>query len=84
MGTGPFVNMLRGKGRDGVMEFLICLIGTGKGIMSHFMSFPEKGRDTNFIHLLATAAVSHHIEFMSLESLDKFTSELQVGSPEVS
>ena len=49
-----------------------------------FMSFPERGRDTDRTPVLATAAVSHHIEFTSLESLDKFRSELQLRSPQVS
>lgn len=43
VGHWPIGKYVEGKGRNEVLGFLICLIGTGKGIMSHFTSFPERG-----------------------------------------
>lgn len=53
--------------------------------MSLLYVLPRKGEgQCDRTPVLATAAVSHHVEFTSLESLDKFRSELQVRSPQVS
>lgn len=53
--------------------------------MSLHYVLPRKGEGhCDRTPVLATTAISHHVEFTSLQSLDKFRSELQVRSTHVS
>lgn len=52
--------------------------------MSYIMPFPERGALHDRTPVLATVAVRHHNAFTSRQSLDKFRSELQVCSPQMS
>lgn len=83
MGSGPFINTSRGRGRDGVIAVLFNQNWKRDHVLLY--ALPKKGEGhRDHTPVLATAAVSHYIEFTSLESLDKFRSELQVCSLQVS
>lgn len=69
MGIDPFINTSRGRERDGVIAVLFNPNWKRDHVL--FCVLPRKGGGhLDRTPVLATAAVSHYIEFTSLESLD--------------